>query len=71
MCDLEKTRDPFDNVQWHFFLLADWSETESAIILKTHHCFTDGLGFATIFLAMQEKEFDPRELPAMKKISCF
>jgi hypothetical protein len=52
MCKEEKTRDSFDNVQFHYFLLPDWSETESAIILKTHHVFTDGLGYATIFLAM-------------------
>ena len=59
MCELETTRDPFDNVQFHYYLLSDWSENESAIILKTHHVFTDGLGYATLFLAMQTKEYDP------------
>ena len=71
MCTLETTRDPFDNVQFHFFLIPDWNESESAIILKTHHCFADGLAYASMFLAMQDKEYDPKELPAMKPISCF
>ena len=68
---MEKKRDPYDNVQYHFFFLPDWSETESAIILKTHHVFSDGLGYATMFAAMQEGKFDGSSLPGMKPLSSF
>jgi hypothetical protein len=71
MCELEKTRGAIDTVQYQFFILPDWSDSESAIICKTHHSLTDGLGYATIMLAIQDKEYDPKELPGMKPISCF
>jgi NRPS condensation-like uncharacterized protein len=41
------------------------------IILKAHHCFTDGLGFATWFLSMSEGEFDTSALPGLKPLSFF
>jgi len=52
MCDEERIREDFDNVQYKFYLIPKFQDGKGAICIKTHHCFTDGLGFATFFLAM-------------------
>ena len=39
----------------------------SALFLKTHHCFTDGLGLATFFLALSG-EYDANALPCVKPL---
>ena len=42
----------------------------SACVLKTHHCFTDGLGLSTLFLAFSG-EYDAKALPSLKPLPCF
>ena len=41
----------------------------SALFLKCHHCFTDGLGLATLFLAFSG-EYDSTALPIMRPLPC-
>ena len=41
-----------------------------AIIFKTHHCFTDGLGASTLFLALSGN-YDHNALPGVKPLSLF
>jgi len=43
---------------------------KSAMIIKAHHCFTDGLGFGTFFLSLSG-EYDARALPALKPLSIY
>ena len=48
MCDEQTIREPFDNVQYKVFLLPQFKDGQGVMILKSHHSFTDGLGFATL-----------------------
>ena len=36
-------RDPLDTFQYKVFIQKDYSETESLLILKSHHCMCDGI----------------------------
>lgn len=36
-------------------------------MIKTHHCFTDGLGLGTFFLSLSG-EYDSKALPALKPL---
>ena len=67
MCLEESIRESFDNVQYKFQLIPKFRDGMGAIICKTHHCFTDGLGFSTFFLAMSGT-YDSGALPAMKPL---
>lgn len=67
MCIEETTRESFDNVQYKFLLVPKFRDGMGAIIVKTHHCFTDGLGFSTFFLAMSG-EYTSSSLPGMKPL---
>ena len=67
MCIEETTRESFDNVQYKFLLVPKFRDGMGAIICKTHHCFTDGLGFSTFFLAMSG-EYTSSSLPGMKPL---
>ena len=48
----ETIRDPIDNVQWRFILIPKFRDGMGAIVMKTHHGFTDGGGGASFFLAL-------------------
>lgn len=67
MTEITKTRDPFDTVQYKFYLIPDFKPDVSVLLLKSHHVLSDGLGFSTLFLAFSDI-FDPNALPAMKPL---
>lgn len=67
MCFEETVRESFDNVQYKFLLLPHFKDGKGAIIVKTHHCFTDGLGFSTFFLALSD-EYTLNSLPGLKPL---
>ena len=48
----ETTRDEMNNIQLKFILCPKFRNGMGTITLKTHHCFTDGLGFGTMFLCL-------------------
>jgi hypothetical protein len=60
-------RDPLDTVQYKIILIPNYKDGMGAMILKTHHCFTDGLGYATWMLAVSG-EFSTDALPGMKPL---
>ena len=61
-------RDPYDTVQYRLWLVPDYSDKESAIIIKVHHCMADGLGFAAFMLAVSDN-YDVNILPHLKPLS--
>lgn len=63
-------RDPYNSVQYRLWLVPDYSDTESAIIIKVHHCMADGLGFAAFMLAVSDN-YDVKNLPHLKPLSPF
>jgi len=62
-------RETFDNVQYKFYVFPDFQPDKSAVCMKTHHCFTDGLGYGTFFLSLSG-EYDADQLPSLKPLSC-
>jgi NRPS condensation-like uncharacterized protein len=54
-------------VQYKLFLVPDFQADKSLVILKSHHVLSDGLGFASLFLAISDV-YDPNCLPAMKPL---
>ena len=65
MCKQQSIRDSYDNVQYKFICIPDYQPNKSAIIVKAHHCFSDGLGFSAFALAMSG-DYDSTSLPALK-----
>lgn len=70
MCDQETVREDLDTVQYKFMLIPKFRDGKGAMIVKTHHCFTDGIGYSTFFLALSG-EFDASALPAFKPLGFF
>lgn len=62
--------DDFTDVQYKIFFFPQMCQGRSACVLKTHHCFTDGLGLSTLFLAFSG-EYDAKALPSLKPLPCF
>lgn len=67
VCKEQTEYDLYDKPQYKFYLIPDLSPGKSAVVLKIHHSFTDGLGIATFF-QMFTDEYDPKNLPAMKPL---
>ena len=67
VCREQSVYDQYDKPQYKFFLVPDYMPGKSAVVLKIHHSFTDGLGIATFF-QMFTDEYDPKNLPAMKPL---
>ena len=57
-------------MQYRLWLVPNYSEKESAIIIKVHHCMADGLGFAAFMLALSDS-YDVDNLPHLKPLSPF
>ena len=36
-------RDPLDSLQFKFIFVPEFSQSVSVMILKCHHCFSDGI----------------------------
>ena len=68
MLKQQEIRDEFENCQYKYFLLPDYSENESVIIYKAHHSFTDGMG-ASMFFLMMSDQYLPTALPSLKPLS--
>ena len=49
-------------------MIPDFKDGQGAVIIKAHHVFSDGLGFATFFLALSNV-YDKNALPALKPLS--
>lgn len=64
---MQTERDPYDTVQYRIWIVPNYSENESAIIIKVHHCMADGLGFASFLLSVSD-DYDMRSLPALKPL---
>jgi NRPS condensation-like uncharacterized protein len=52
-------------VQYKFILIPKYMDGKGAVILKSHHCLADGLGFSFLFLAISDV-WDKNALPALK-----
>ena len=42
---------------WEFHFVEDYSDDLSAIIVRLHHAFTDGIGFVSMMSCMNDDEF--------------
>jgi NRPS condensation-like uncharacterized protein len=60
--------DFYDMPQYRFILIPDFCDGKSAILVKSHHSLSDGLGFTT-FLQSLNDNYNPADLPAMRPIS--
>ena len=67
MARVQTKRDPYDTVQYRIYLLPNYAENEGAIVIKVHHCMSDGLGFAA-FLSAVSDDYDVKSLPALKPL---
>lgn len=52
---------PLSTPQWRMYIYENFSETESAILFKEHHCLADGVGILEIILLMTD-EFRPEAI---------
>jgi len=68
MCKQNTIRLGCENVQYRLLLIPNFKDGKGVVILKTHHCLSDGLGFSTLFMCLSG-EFDPKQLPGVKPIS--
>jgi len=67
MCKQNGIREVPDNVQYRFLLIPKFKDGKGVVMLKSHHCMSDGLGFSTLFLCLSG-EFDPTALPGVKPL---
>lgn len=51
-------------------LIPNFKDGKGAVIVKTHHCMSDGLGFSIMFMCLSG-EFDPKSLPGVKPLGIF
>ena len=42
---------------WEFHLVEDFSDDLSAVIVRMHHAFTDGVGFVSMMSCMNDDKF--------------
>ena len=63
----EQMTDDFTDTMYKIYFFPQMCKGRSALFLKTHHCFTDGLGLATFFLALSG-EYDANALPCVKPL---
>jgi len=43
MMKAQSTRDDFSNPLWRVYFFHDYSQSESVLVLKVHHCLADGI----------------------------
>lgn len=48
-----------DTVQYRFYFVADYSETESIVVAKFHHCLGDGMALMLAMGILQD-EYKPQ-----------
>lgn len=70
MCKVQNVRDPFDNVQYRYYMIPEFKDGQSVLIFKTHHCMADGISVFQILCACT-KEPDVNDLLMMKPVGCF
>jgi len=47
-------RDPYDQVQYKFIFIPNYTQHESVLVFKCHQCFADGLGLVNVLLNLQD-----------------
>jgi len=62
--------DDLTDVQFKIYFFPQMCGGRSACVLKTHHCFTDGLGLSTLWLAFSN-QYEPSALPSLKSVPFF
>lgn len=71
VCKEQAIYEDFRNrPQYKFILIPEFQPGKSVMIMKVHHCFSDGLGLATLFQCLTD-HYDPKNLPAMKPVGFF
>ena len=60
-------RIPLDTVQWGFFLIPNYKEGQSVIIVKGHLSFADVVGLGQFLMAIQYT-YDPKSRPGLKTV---
>ena len=48
-------RDPYDQVQYKFIFVPNYTEKESVFIFKCHQCLADAQGMMSVLLNLQDK----------------
>ena len=56
-------RDPLETLQYRIFVKKDFSETESLLILKQHHCACDGITTLVATANMSGDTYTPKMFP--------
>jgi len=57
-------------MQYRFTFIPEMEGGRSAIVLKCHHSFTDGMGLSTLWLAFSG-DYEPKSLPTVRQLSCW
>lgn len=70
MLDETTVRDPFDQVQLRFILIPDFEKDRGVILVKAHHCMSDGVGFGALMLSISG-QYTASALPSVKPVSIF
>lgn len=50
MAKEQSIREPYDQVQYKFIFIPNYTATESVFVLKCHQCLADGLGVIKVLL---------------------
>jgi hypothetical protein len=61
-------RETLHNAQWKFYIFPDYSKDRSAVIIKFHHSFTDGIGVCTFLHSVMSNGYDAKNLPGLKPL---
>ena len=65
MLDEAGIRDPLDQVQLRFILIPDFEPDRAVVLVKAHHCMSDGVGFGALMLAISGA-YTASALPGVK-----
>ena len=56
-CEIMQEYMDFSRPLWEFHLVEDFSEDLSAVIVRMHHSFTDGIGFVSMMSWLNDDQF--------------
>lgn len=69
MCQEQKVRDPFDNVQYRIYMIPDFKDGHGILVLKVHHVMSDGISMFQLLCALNTDP-DVNDLMSMKPLGC-
>lgn len=52
-------RDPLDTFQYKIFIVRNFNEDESLLILKSHHCMCDGIATLVMTASFARESYSP------------